>query len=157
MPYHRKLPDGPTLIKDRYVARLTLTEIAQKYDVAKSTVSEAFTRIGRPWGGNIPVDYRAILPWPIERQHQALDAALRLKAHIKAHHAIELKPDAARRLSNWYGRLRRESVVLDYQPASAPWVYLQRKPEDGELLIRWPEDTPINERQRAALTLPAGD
>jgi hypothetical protein len=155
MPYPKALPENHVLLRDRDILGLSLTDIAKKYNVAKSTVSEAFTKMNRPFGGNAPVDYQRILPWHIVRDHQALDGALRLKAHIRSRLGLELTPAAEKRLTNWQVRLRTNNLVLDYRPEEgSPWVYVPRMPEDGDLVIRWPvhHDPPTGD-QLKALTL----
>lgn len=158
MPQPRKLPDNHILLKARYAEGLNLTQIARRYGVAKSTLSAAFARMGHPWGSNAAMNYREILPWAIERKHQPLDAGQRLAAHLRAHAGIAPKRDDERRLRNWYARLHRDSTVLDYQPTNVgtPWVYLPRSPEDGDLLIRWPDGQSMTAEQKSALSFPAG-
>jgi hypothetical protein len=70
----------------------------------------------------------------------------------------KLSQDQIRRAKTWEERLRREDVVLGYDPDTPDgWFYRPRKPSDGRLVIDWPEDLPFpDERFRRALELPPG-
>jgi hypothetical protein len=153
------LPDDYVLLRERDFEGLSLEEIAARHKVSKSAVSQRFTNMGRPFGGNAPVDYQSIIPWKIERAHMPLDAAVRLRSHVRHASGIELTEAAQRRLDNWHNRLRALGSVLTYSPeADPPFQYVPRVPADGDLMIRWPAGAePPTEGQRARLSLPKGD
>jgi hypothetical protein len=159
MPTPRMLPDEDSvLLRHRDFEGLSLTEVARKYGVTKGAVSLRFSRMGRPWTTTAPVGYQDYLPWRILRDHQSLDAAQRLKAHIRhvlGHDVSELQ---LRRLTNWHARLRRERVVLVYDcEQSSPWLYVPRRESDGVSVIRWPNDVPApTPEQLRVLALPDG-
>ncbi len=159
MPTPKMLPDEDSvLLRHRDFEGLTLTEVAKKYGVTKGAVSHRFTRMGRPWGKDAPVDYQDYLPWKILRDHQSLDAALRLKSHIRWRTGHPLTDAQSRRLTNWHSRIAREDVTVLYEPEqSTPWIYLPRQSSDDSLIIRWPADiAPPTDAQRAVLLLPKG-
>lgn len=151
------LPDDAILLAARDFEGLSLEQIAERYKVTIQSVSMRFTKMGRPFRPSMPA-YREFVPWQIRKEHQALDATLRLRSHIKAQLDLPIPESAARRLENWHARLRSEGVVLMYRPDtdSQPWHYVPREESDGALIIRWPEDMPPpTERQRSILALPA--
>lgn len=158
MPAPRVLPDDSILLRERDFEGLSLEEIADRHRVSKSAVSQRFTNMGRPFGGNAQMDYQSVIPWKIERAHMPLDAANRLRAHVRHQSGIPLAESAERRLTNWHARLRAEGSVLTYDPqAESPWQYVARVPSDGDLIIRWPADAePPTDHQKACLTLPTG-
>jgi len=158
MPRPRTLPDDEILVRDKDFLGLSLNEIADKYGVSKQAVSALFIEMGRPWGAVAPVNYRDYLPWEIGRDHQALDAAQRLRAHIRWRTGHPSTDAQLRRLSNWHARITRENVTVVYDPVlPSPWIYVPRTASDGELIIRWPADIePPTDVQRAVLLLPRG-
>lgn len=157
MPYPRTLPDDSLLLRERDFEGLTLEEIAARHNVTKAAVSKAFTKMGRPFGGNAAMDFREIIPWSITRAHQSLDASVRLRSHIKVRSGLEVPESAQRRLENWWQRMRDEKTVLTYsQNEASPWHYVPREVSDGDMIVRWPEDMPPpTMRQRTLLTLPS--
>lgn len=143
------------LLRDRYQLNLNAQEIAAKYGVTRSAVSKRFNQMNRPFKDPRIVVVDA-LPWKIVREHRVLDGAARLRAHIKAMKGDELPSAAQKRLDNWWKRLRRDRVVLDYhsdQPS--PWVYVRRVETDGDLVIRWPASSRPTAEQARLLSLPA--
>jgi transcriptional regulator with XRE-family HTH domain len=159
MPPQRVLPDDSILLRERDFEGLSLGEIAERYGVSKSAVSQRFTNMGRPFGGNAAMDYQEIIPWNIQRAHMPLDAANRLRSHVRYRSGIEVAESAERRLKNWWNRLQAEDVVLTYEPDAdtkgSPWRYVPREPSDGRLIIRWPEHVePPTDQQRLLLSLP---
>lgn len=160
MPRPAKLPDDDaTLVRDRDFLGLSLMEIAEKYDVVKSAVSMRFDRMGRPFGRQAPMDYQEYLPWKVLRDHQALDAAQRLRAHIRSMTGHPVTDAQKVRLTNWYARINRQHTVVSYDATGVPpWAYLPRTEDDGQLIIRWPEEVakPTME-QRRVLSLPVVD
>lgn len=156
MPQPRVLPDDSDLIRLRDFEELSYAQIAARYGVTKSAVEHHFIRMGRAKTVSGYLDYGAFLPWAISREHAPKDAAVRLRAHIRAHKGLPLSDAMKTRLRNWYSRLRRERTVLDYRPAdNQPWHYIPRQRRDDDLIIRWPEDhAPPTAEQRKALTLP---
>lgn len=157
MSFPRSLPDDSVLLRERDFEKLSLREIADRYGVTTSAVSHQFIKMGRSTIGNAAMEYWDFIPWKIQQGHKALDAAIRLRAHVRRQSGMELTESAARRLDNWWTRLRRDGTVLTYLPESAPspWHYVPREPSDGSLIIRWPEDMPPpTEAQRTVLTLP---
>lgn len=160
MPTPRVLPDDSILLRERDFEGLSLTEIAERHKVSKSAVSQRFTKMGRPFGGNAALDYQVLLPWKIQREHLPLDAANRLRSHVRYRSGIEVAETAKRRLENWWTRLRAEGTVLIYVPDAdgSPWQYVPRQESDGSLIVRWPEDMPPPTRvQRDVLTLPRAE
>ena len=157
MPRPRTLPDISILLRQRDVEGLTLAQIGARYGVSKAAVSGALKKAGNATGGNAAMSYDTVIPWRIVRGHMALDAAKRLRAHLRAHNNLDVSPEMRLRLTNWYARLRRDGTVLDYRPAgSTPWIYVRREPSDGDLLIRWPAGQSMSEQQRMSLSFPAG-
>lgn len=157
MPKPRVLPDDSILLRERDFEGLSLAEIAERHKVSKSAVSQHFTRMGRPFGGNAAMDYQEIIPWKIQRDHLSLDAAIRLRAHVRYRSGIEVAESAKRRLENWWTRMRAEDTVLTYapSPAGSPWRYVSRQESDGKLIIRWPEGAPPpTAEQRDIFSLP---
>lgn len=68
-----------------------------------------------------------------------------------------LKPDDIARAERWERQIRRENVVLCYDPTTKKgWYYRPRTPADGRLVIDWPSDWPEqpDENFRRALELP---
>lgn len=59
----------------------------------------------------------------------------------------------------WERRLRRDNIVLCYDPDTEEgWYYRPRTPADNRLVIDWPRDLPFpDERFRRALELPTED
>lgn len=160
MPAPRVLPDDSVLLRERDFEGLTLTQIAARYNVSKSAVSQRFDKMGRPWGGhsgaNAPLDYQAYIPWDVDRSHMALDAAIRLRAHIRYRMGEEVTDAAMKRLRNWWIRLDRDHTVLTYDPerVGSPWHYEPRETLDGSLVLRWPNTTPLEDQVRDVLSLP---
>lgn len=150
----RTLPDNAVLVRDREILGLTIDQMATKYRVTEAAISLAFSRMNRPLAGG-RVDYQAMLPWEIRTGHRALDAALRLRAHMRDRAGEDLTPAARRRVDAWRTRLDREHVVLAYNPDadSSPFSYVPR--QDGEsLVIRWPEGAaPPTRKQHNLLDL----
>lgn len=67
-----------------------------------------------------------------------------------------LSVNQLKKADEWERRLRRDGVVLCYDPDTVDgWYYRHRHKKDGRLVIDWPEDLPFpDERFRKALELP---
>jgi transcriptional regulator with XRE-family HTH domain len=146
------LPDDWVLLQKRDAEGYSGKEIAALYGVSPQAVSNRFKKMRRANPG-----FLHVLPWRLRQGDKALYAALRLKAHIQERRGEELSHTALKRLRDWRERLRRDHVVLDYQPVDvgSPWLYVPREEIDNELVIRWPaEAEPPTAQQRGLLELP---
>ncbi|WP_181727251.1 hypothetical protein [Streptomyces sp. PT12] len=67
-----------------------------------------------------------------------------------------MSPRQAADAARFERRIRRDDVVLTYDPESElGFTYRPRRPEDGCMVLDWPRDVPLpTGEKRAALDLP---
>ncbi|MEU0912148.1 hypothetical protein [Streptomyces althioticus] len=138
-------------------------EIAEKHGITVQAVSKRRVPLGL---FRKPVS-RQVNDWLSERMevktsqwgpsHHKKYSSKRLREWLRLRLGDDLlKPDQISRARAWERRLRRENVVLGYDPETEDgWYYRPRQPSDGRLVLDWPEDLPFpDERFRRALELP---
>ncbi|MEU6246438.1 hypothetical protein [Glycomyces sp. NPDC047010] len=104
-------------------------------------------------------------PWKVEKQHQNSQPYNKGFDHLR--YVIEgpdsLPEKRLRELHLWYATVKENREVLAYRPDAppTPWrvkhggfEYLEREPEDEDLLIRVPDPEWWTEERRAAWRFP---
>lgn len=104
--------------------------------IARSTISAALCRAGLTQR----VRYNSVIPWPniktVHNSHYAL-TQLRTKARIDA--GLKVTDDRQKRFESWQRRLIEENAVVVYlEDSKDGFYYVQRKPSDGDSLVRFP-------------------
>lgn len=156
MPAPRQLPDNETLKKLREQG-WTYQEIADQYGVTKGAVylhlQQAKATKKRP-------SYKHLIPWTVKTQHAYAHPAMMLRLYGRREAGQPIPEVKARMLDKWLREIQSANVVVMYHPETPPnpaspnvggWYYAERKPEDGESLIRFEEngEAPLVNRQPA--------
>ncbi|MFD7257162.1 hypothetical protein [Streptomyces sp. NPDC059874] len=154
------LPDYADLQK-LLSAGLTQPEIAKMYKVSQQAVSKRMVqRDHYRRGTNAPVT--AALPWDITgRTDKARLMDQRpfrgLRYFVTDRMGFPLSERARQDLALFVNKVRDGHVLtLDDEKG---FVYLPRTPEDGQLVVRWPDDPsrPLTSADEAMFSLPAGE
>lgn len=144
-----KLPSDAEMSR-LFVLGRTNKEIAEEYDVTPQAVDFRLRKLGLYRQPEVAEANRLIgLAWTLKQQrgagsHQVMSALQYLRLWLR----LQLgDPNLSQRQRenavNFEARVRRDNVVLDYQPETVKgFFYVARKPEDDGLVIRWPEDRP---------------
>lgn len=141
MPTVRKLPD-PTVLRRLLTQGWTVMDIAGEFDVTRSAVSKALSRAGLT---PTPLRVADIIPWKIEKQHQALSIMEHFRAIVKQRRGIALRAEEAEGLKNWLRLLNENEVVVNYHPDAPPndaskkggFYYVPRE-ETDDWIVRQP-------------------
>lgn len=138
----RLLPEKDELLR-MVRAGLTQQEIADEtfrrtgQRVTRAAVSAALARAGAPPMRN---RYPELLPWRVKIQHDAHYALRMLRAEARQRRGEELPHAETSRLETWKETLRRNQVVVHYDP-DAPGGFFYVKARRGDTdLIRVPEE-----------------
>jgi hypothetical protein len=142
-PAYGVLPDRTELrrMKD---AGMTHQQIADEVEkrtgqkVTRNAVTMAMARHGL--SGN-PTRYSDEIPWRVKQKHERHYALAMLRLYARKRRGVRLTRDQEQRLSSWLGQLHENDRVVFYEPNSpAGFYYVPRLPEDGEGIIRRPEE-----------------
>lgn len=93
-----------------------------------------------------------------EHSHHNAYSAKRLREWLRWRLGDDkLSKDQLHRAKVWEERMRRENLVLCYNPETVEgWYYRDRRPEDGRLVIDWPKGLPFPDQKfKRALELPS--
>jgi hypothetical protein len=163
MPAHPVLPDDPVLVR-LFHKGVSDKQIADEYHVSVQAVNKRLTRLGlrrKPVSRQVS-EYLSVR-WKVHTvprggtSHHNLYSARRLREWLRLRLGDDqLSDEQKHRAQVWEERLRREGLVLCYDPEREDgWYYRPRTPADGRLAIDWPEDLPFpDERFRKALEIP---
>ncbi|MFE7752126.1 hypothetical protein [Streptomyces sp. NPDC057428] len=158
-----KLPSDAVL-KKLYDLGVTDKELAEQYGVTVQAVNKRFHKLGLPRRPTIVRRVNEALGqrWDLNhskgRHHHAKYAGKALKAFLRRQLGDdELGPTERHRAQQWEARMQAGHEVLCYDPDTEDgWYYRARRPEDGRMVIDWPEDWPVqpDPEFREALELP---
>jgi hypothetical protein len=139
-------------------------EIAEMYDITVQAVNKRLVAMGmqRRTKPNQQVNDYLRYRWEIRAtqgndSHHNRYSAKALKVWLRRQLGDETLSMKQRVMADqWERRMRSSNEVLCYDPdRSDGWYYRPRTPEDGRLVIDWPESIPFpDERFRKALELP---
>lgn len=142
MPAPRLLPTSDVLRNLREQG-WALDDIAREYGVTKGAVYLQLRDAGytkkRP-------NYKHLIPWTVRKEHAFAHPALMLRTLGRRESGAEVKPVKSRMLDKWLRDLRRDGLVVCYDPDCPPnpaspvhggWYYSERRPSDGDALIRY--------------------
>ena len=143
----RLLPDKDELLR-MVRAGMTQQEIADEtfrrtgQRVTRAAVSAALSRAGVPPMRN---RYPELLPWRVRVEHDSHYALRMLRAEARQRRGEELPHQEESRLETWKNTLRKNNVVVHYDPdAPGGFFYVKARRQDTDL-IRLPD-----ERQRVS-------
>lgn len=139
------------------------SEIARMYGVTRQAVS----KIKQKYGGSLTPreQVNQSFPWKVSATQQQTSPYRLMRNHGEyiATGGKGMSDDKLRRLRNWYAKLREENVVLEFGPEIPPiegvsnkggFAYRERRPEDGDLLIRVNEHTEISDEGKMIWRFP---
>lgn len=159
-----KLPPLMELM-EHFHKGLTDPEIAEMYGVRRQAVSKAFRDYGvvrfpvKERVGNLLRDVLGV-QWHGEKRgsHHQLAAAKYVRSYLRWRlNDPSLSDRQVTDAKVWCERLKRDEVVLGYDPTTEKgWFYRPRTPEDGRLVLAWPagKELPQEPDLRQALELP---
>lgn len=144
--------------------RYTQSDIAEMYGITRQRVSQIklevtnFSRTDRERA-------RDIYPFLVPKepfQHAAPDKWLRNHAEYMVSGGKGMSEEKLRRLRWFYNKLRRDNVVvifgLDVPPSEenkhGGYAYVPRTEGDGDFLVRFNEDCPLNEEEKLLWRFP---
>lgn len=136
-------PDKTTMKK--YLERgLTQHQIVDEwekdsgYRVSRSTIGMAIARYdlesARPRRR-----YEQMLPWTVHQRHVMAYDARMLRLEGRRREGLPISQQDLTRLQGWIEALRDSDAVIHYEPERVEgFVWVRRRPEDGDELIRRP-------------------
>ncbi|MGW1867935.1 hypothetical protein ACWCPS_20490 [Streptomyces mauvecolor] len=159
-----KLPSDAELAKLFHLG-VTDADIAEQYGATVQAVNKRLVRMElrkKPIAVRVNELVKSI--WPdikTSRSGPSHHNAYILK-NLKVYMRVQLGDtvsETQRREADWLiGRLVRDGVVIDYDPASDEgWAYVRRESTDGRRIVRWPagKELPEGDLQNA-MELPPG-
>jgi hypothetical protein len=156
-----KLPSDYELLKMRHRG-LTDAEIAAQFGASPQAVNKRLVKHERVRPVSAQVNDYLAARWKIWAPlrgtgHHNRYSAKRLKEWLRWRLGDKtLSQDQLHRARVWEERIRREGIVLCYDPDRPEgWYYRPREKRDGNLVIDWPEELGFpDEKLRQALQLP---
>ncbi|MFE3579412.1 hypothetical protein [Streptomyces vinaceus] len=154
----KRLPDLNTLIRLSQQG-LTDEQIGKRYDVSGQAVNKALTLGGYYRRQVSKTVITELIPWDVlttkeKGSHHNTYLAKQLKGYLRA--ALgddQLKESHLVAAARFEKRLRKDNVILTYQPGSG-FALEPRTPEDGALILRWPKGRELPEGEHLnAITL----
>lgn len=142
------------------------TEIAKLHGVTRQAVSWQKRTYG---GAETPRQVvNASWPWETTHAHSCTKTFQNLRSHgeFMLTGGRGMSEDKRSRLEAWWRKMRRENLVLEFDPNLPPekgvssvggFAYRPRQVSDGSLLIRVNELTTLTERGRAIWCWPSED
>ncbi len=143
-----KLPSDAELLKLE-AAGLTHKEIGVKFGVSRQAVTKRFNGMDK-YARQEYRDVAKVLPWDLEDfpDKDALknsEAFTGLRAYVRGRMGGGVSPRSELALRTFWNHLTAGEVLALDDVQGAHWV--RRDPErDKDLVIRWPEDVPQDER-----------
>lgn len=143
-----KLPSDVELLK-REAAGLSHAEIGAEFDVSRQAVTKRFNKMDR-YARQAYRDVTNVLPWdltdfPDKDALKNSEAFTGLRAYVRQRMGGEVSPRTELALRTFWNHLDAGEVLALDKVQGAHWV--RRDPErDKDLVIRWPEGTPQDER-----------
>lgn len=145
----------------------TQAEIARMYGVTPAYI----TWVKKEYGGVIKSTsemFDEMWPWDVPRQFHPASPNLRLRDHLRFMETggRGMNVERLQLLKGFYNRLRRENVVVEFDPDIPPsegiytggWAYRPRRPEDEDLIIRVNKYTKeMTDEMKFVWTLPPDD
>ncbi|MFE4513778.1 hypothetical protein ACFRMQ_06200 [Kitasatospora sp. NPDC056783] len=137
-----KLP-GDSVLSERFIKGKTDEEIAEEYGCSRQAVNLARNRLKytrRPYSNRANSLIGAVWRVQTSTGHQDENPIQVLRVWVR----LRLGDDSlsARQRTeaiNFEARIRREGTVLQYDPSNSKgFSYVQREPQDGRLVVRWP-------------------
>ena len=126
-----KLPSAFELRDMHLLLKMTYDEIAQQYGATKQAVQIKLSTIGYAPQGR---ERYKLIPWDLAPEHTKQRRAQLLRAHMRD---MEATGKLGSELPGFRRRLKTK--VLDYSPSEG-LVFVNRSPEDEDLILRWPTD-----------------
>ncbi|QNJ42030.1 hypothetical protein [Streptomyces buecherae] len=138
------LPNDHILLQEFY-AGLTPVALAEKYGVTRQGVQWRLNKLGiYIQGDNARINQ--LLPWnlsghPRKRAYMQQRSYRGARAYMQRQQGQELSQRAVDDLEAFERRLSA-GQILAFDPESG-FSYVQRTPEDGNLIFRWPSEAPL--------------
>ncbi|MEV0445276.1 hypothetical protein AB0I84_07585 [Streptomyces spectabilis] len=163
-----KLPTDSVLVKLFHLGQSDL-KIAKTYGVTVSAVRKRYMNMDPPLRRQpdvVRVTELLATIWDIKSDRTGGDthhnkyAAKNLKVALRVQLGDAVSDKQREDANRFIRRLKRDNHVLDYdRETEEGWKFRPRKPEDGQMIIRWPSGIPLPEEEdlRRALLLPEGD
>lgn len=148
MPTPRKLPEVRTLVRMRNKG-MTLKEIGDLYDTTEGGVWAALNEAGETTERHT---YKEVIPFEIDERHKYLQIMEQFRRCVKLMNGGNLTDVDRRRLTKWLLAMQEDGVIVNYHPeapakdnALSPikggFYYSVRQTEDGDSVVRIPEDS----------------
>jgi hypothetical protein len=142
-PAYGVLPDRTELrrMKDSGMTHQQIADEVEKrtgQKVTRNAVTMAMARHGL--SGN-PTRYSEEIPWRVRQKHERHYALAMLRLYARRRRGVKLSREQEQRLTSWLGQLHENDRVVYYQADSPEgFYYVPRLPEDGDGIIRRPEE-----------------
>jgi hypothetical protein len=106
--------------------------------VTRNAVTMAMARHGL---SSNPTRYSEEIPWRVKQKHERHYALAMLRLYARKRRGVKLNREQEQRLTSWLGQLQENDRVVFYE-ANSPdgFYYVPRLPEDGDGVIRRPEE-----------------
>ncbi|WP_040336720.1 hypothetical protein [Candidatus Blastococcus massiliensis] len=83
-----------------------------------------------------------LIPWSVENRHRNAYPLQMLRVEARVREGFPISASDRERLDSWRATLRREDVVVAYDPTAVDgFQYVSRLPEDSDLIRRPPRTT----------------
>jgi hypothetical protein len=142
----------PEFLKAAHNAGYSQADVARETGFTEQWVSAVKIKGGLEWGTPRELS-RKSWPWkvPSEFQQTYLHKVMRNHAEYMASGGKDMKEYKLAQLRRFYALLRRENVVVEFNPEFPPnesastggWDYVPREESDGNLIIRVNEYTSL--------------
>lgn len=156
----------PAIIEGLKREKMTQSEIARQFGVSRSYVSWIKGKYG---GSRTPREVvLETWPWTVPVAMGQASPCRRLRDHAEfmATGGKGMSESTLKRLKSFYDRLRRDNVVIEFDPDLPPekgvstaggWAYRTRLPSDKNLLIRVNEHTNLTSQGKVIWRFPPKD
>ncbi|MFE9254023.1 hypothetical protein [Streptomyces sp. NPDC006879] len=143
----KKIQDDQEVIKwfeeGRSYAWMT-AEYMRKYNIEMSPSAWGNFRYRKGLDRRIARD-DDLIPWAMKEEHRQQYPVIMLRAEARRQAGLEVDEDKAKRLESWKAMLKRENVVVHYEPRLDGFYYVPREEGDGEF-IRAPREKTTKRR-----------
>ncbi|MFD9368571.1 hypothetical protein ACFWA6_12800 [Streptomyces sp. NPDC060020] len=143
MPAPRQLPTSDVLRAHRSKGK-TYDEIAAMYGVTKGAVYWQLRDSGQV---KTRPDHKKYIPWTVKTEHAHARPVMMLRLLSRREQGDTTIPAVKlRMLDKWLGEIKAADVVVCYRrdmvpnpasPTTGGFYYSKRRPEDGDMIIRY--------------------
>jgi transcriptional regulator with XRE-family HTH domain len=142
-----RTPDFITLQKYRAATNKSFAQIGKDFGVSRQYISYLYNQAAQGARPTAPM-IKDLLPWdiashPAKARIGRQEPYVGLRAFLRQQLGEELSARSRVSLNGFYRHLR-EHKVLELSADGLSWV--PRRPEDGNLVVRWPKEAEMDGR-----------